>query len=346
MKVTEIDPFLKEYDNLPIIDVRSPSEFANGHIPGAVNIPLFDDEERAIVGTLYKNEGRYPAIKKGLEIVGPKMHRLIEEVEKLTSEELRIYCWRGGMRSSSVAWLFETAGYKTYVLNGGYKSFRNRMLNFYLEDLFIVLVGGETGSGKTDILVALSEAGEQVIDLENFANHRGSAFGGLGQVKQPTSEHFQNLVFSEFFKMDTTRIIWLEDESSNIGQVGLTESLWSKMRTCPILLLDTPFDERVNRLVRDYSDIDKSLLEFAINKIGRKLGGQNVKLALEFLENDEFDSVARILLKYYDKSYQFLLDRKKENIAGVVKMELENTNKVVNTLLLKSKTLQNSSEYA
>lgn len=339
-----VEAFLKEQTHLPIVDVRSPSEFRKGHIPGAVNIPLFDDEERAEIGTIYKNEGSYTAIKKGLKLVGPKLEKYVSEVEKLNSEALKIYCWRGGMRSSSMAWLFETAGYTTYLLEGGYKSFRNKILSYFTDDkLQIILLGGETGSGKTDVLNILKEKGEQVVDLESLANHRGSAFGGLGQGAQPTSEHFQNLVFVEFLEMNKNKTIWLEDESSHIGQVGLTETLWSRMKMSPILILNTSFEERVKRLVRDYSKIDKYLLSNAIKRISKKLGGQNVKLALEHLERDEFDVVAGILLKYYDKSYRFLLNRKSKNVIGQV--ELTNKEETVNKLIQKSQKPKNSSVY-
>ena len=174
----ELSPveFLEKSDSAPLIDVRSPAEFAKGHIPGAFNIPLFENQERSVVGLLYKNKGRQEAIKKGLEIVGPKMTSMVEKaIAMAKDQEILVHCWRGGMRSASVAWLFEASDLKVSILNGGYKNYRTHLRENMLEGRGVTVLGGMTGSGKTNLLRALADFGEPVIDLEGLANHRGSA---------------------------------------------------------------------------------------------------------------------------------------------------------------------------
>lgn len=318
MEYKSIHDFLLPPDTSPIIDVRSPAEYERGHIPGAINIPLFNNSERAEVGTIYKQHGKNRAIKKGLKIVGPRMVEMIETVENLNpGKVLRIYCWRGGMRSSSMAWLFETAGYNCLLLKRGYKSYRG-LANSIFEHQEIILIGGETGSGKTEVLKELELLGEQVVDLEGLANHRGSAFGSIGMPEQPTNENFQNKVIKEFLSLDPAKRIFLEDESAHIGRVSIPEPLWFKMKSSPVIHLKVSLESRVKRLVKDYSQDNIPELEVCIRKIERKLGGQNLKAALDLLHSGDMASVARLLLNYYDKSYRFLLDRKKENILETV----------------------------
>src|SRR3989339_1355584 len=191
-KIISVAEFLKRGNSLPIIDVRSPGEYEHAHIPGALALPLFSNEERAEVGTIYKQRGRVQAVQKGLEFVGPKLKDFTKFALKLNSDELLIHCWRGGMRSSAMAWLLETVGINCSLLKDGYKAYRNHVLESFDLPYKILLLGGYTGSGKTEILSALKEAGEQVVDLEGLSNHKGSAFGALGQGIQPSSEQFEN----------------------------------------------------------------------------------------------------------------------------------------------------------
>jgi len=309
--------FLTQNPDALIVDVRSPGEYQKGHIPKSVNIPLFENDERAEVGITYKQFGKRNAIKEGLKIAGPKMSAILDHLEKHVSKkshkQIRVYCWRGGMRSANMAWLFETAGYECQLLEGGYKSYRNLMSDIF-EELEINLLAGETGSGKTEVLKELRNSGEQVVDLEALANHKGSVFGGIGEKTQPTNEHFQNLVIQEFLTLDPSKRVFLEDESSHIGKVSLPDTLWKKMKTCPLIYIQVPLEDRIAHLVRIYGSMDKEELNSCISKIEKKLGGQNVKKAVEYLNKGDLSSTARILLHYYDKSYRFLLDRKRENI--------------------------------
>lgn len=299
----------------PVVDVRSPGEFAAGHVTGAISIPLFADDERAIVGTIYKQQGKKLAIDKGLEIVGPKMAALAKQAEDVAVDgALGVYCWRGGMRSNRMAWLFEQVGLNCTLLEGGYKAYRNTVLDGFSELKNLIVIDGPTGSGKTDILHALKSAGEQILDLEGLANHKGSAFGNIGLPEQPSSQQFQNDLFHELQKLNVERRIWIEREGMTIGRVYLPQPLWKNMTTAKCVAIDVPMELRIQRLVDDYGTSPKMELEASISKLQQRLGGQHMKTALELLAEDRLVEVSELLLQYYDKQYTFskekYLDRK------------------------------------
>ena len=185
-KVIQAQEFLKLSAKYPIIDVRSPAEYDNAHIPGALSLPLFSNDERAAVGTIYKQCGKVKAVSKGLEIAGPKLSSFAKFALSLKTDHLLIHCWRGGMRSSSMAWLIETLGIKCTLLEGGYKSYRSHIRAELAKPFKIALLGGYTGSGKTELLQHLHNNNQQIIDLEAIAKHKGSAFGAIGQPQQPS----------------------------------------------------------------------------------------------------------------------------------------------------------------
>ena len=189
---------MKKGQNCPILDVRSPDEYNRGHIPGALSLPLFNNEERSAVGTLYLQKGSKEAMLKGLELVGPKMKEFVSQASGLTPEgELALYCWRGGMRSNSMAWLFNTSGIKSHTLEGGYKSWRRHIHDFFGQPVAkLVVIGGMTGTGKTEILEEIERKGGQVVHLERLARHKGSVFGHLGMPAQPSTEQFENELYS------------------------------------------------------------------------------------------------------------------------------------------------------
>ncbi len=202
MLYIDSEKFLTLSQSQVIIDVRSPSEFEHGHITGAVNIPVFDDEERKKVGTLYKQAGKQPAIMAGFDFVGPKMSQIAKLAQKAAPQKrVFIHCWRGGMRSSGIGWLLKTAGFEVSVLEGGYKTYRRFVRQKLGEEINLIVLGGKTGSGKSDILNELATFGEQIIDLEKIAHHKGSAFGDLGQEKQPSNEQFENNLYLELQKL-------------------------------------------------------------------------------------------------------------------------------------------------
>ncbi|MBL7952348.1 MAG: tRNA 2-selenouridine(34) synthase MnmH [Flavobacteriales bacterium] len=289
----------------PIVDVRSPGEFVRGHIPGAHNLPLFSDEERAVVGTVYKQQGRDLAVLEGLRIVGPKMAWLVEGAQRIApGGGIRVHCWRGGERSGSVGWLLDKAGFKEVItLRRGYKGFRAHVRTILSRPFALHVLGGFTGSGKTGILKHLARLGEQVVDLEALANHKGSAFGALGEAPQPTTEHFENLLWSTLDGMDPARSIWVEDESMMIGRVSIPAMFFATMRSAKLYFAEVPLDERAKRLVHEYGRFPKEDLAEAIYRITKRIGPQNCKAALAALDEGDLEQVALITLRYYDKSY-------------------------------------------
>jgi tRNA 2-selenouridine synthase len=328
-----IERFLKLADQFPVIDVRSPGEYVHAQMPGAYSLPLFNDEERKVVGTAYKQQSREAAIKIGLDFFGVKMKRMVEEVEELMGNKqqairenqlpiancLLVHCWRGGMRSAAVAWLLDMYGFKVYILTGGYKAFRNWVLEQFQKEYNLKILGGYTGSGKTIILHELTKKGEPVIDLEGLANHKGSAFGAIGEKPQPSQEMFENLLALELFKRSSTEI-WLEDESQRIGRLIIPNNFWENMRNSPLYFLNIPFEERLKYLVKTYGDFDKEKLAEAIERIQKRLGGLETKDALSFLSEGNTKECFSILLKYYDKLYHKGLHNRKnyESLLNII----------------------------
>lgn len=334
--ILEIEDFLKQASTFCLVDVRSPSEFNSGHIPGAVNIPLFSDREREVIGILYKNHGRSIAIQKGFEIVAAKYSQLVLEANTTARHNtLCLYCWRGGMRSGALGWLFEKQKHKVFLLDGGYKSWRNLLRGYFSKNLNLKVLGGMTGSGKTEILEEMKARGYQVINLESIAHHKGSAFGRLGEEKQPTNEQFENDLLIEFLKLDPKKTIWIEDESRSIGRVFIPPELFSKMQEAPVILLDIPIEKRLKRLVSDYSRYDVEELHFCFQKIVKKIGGQHLKKAFEYLDQGNFREAGRIALTYYDKTYLFGL--KKKNPDTITRISSGSEKASENALLIEQK---------
>ena len=302
----------------PLLDVRSPAEFAHGHIPGAISFPLFSNQERARIGTLYKQTGRREAFEEGLRVVGPKMVDFVRKAEDLHAEALTIYCWRGGMRSNSMGWLLGQAGFEVAVLEGGYKRYRGHLMAFFESPLDLRILTGLTGSGKTAVLQAMREHGDQVIDLEGIANHKGSSFGNVLSAGQPTTEQFQNDLFEAFAQLDTDRPIWVEDESIGIGGVYLPQPLFARMRTSEHVLLEVDPDQRLDLLVDDYGQLDPALLKEATANISKKLGLENMRAAHDAIDGGDLRTAATIILRYYDRMYRKSIGKKRSRIASTV----------------------------
>lgn len=310
-ELIQIERFLTLSRKHPVIDVRAPSEFIQGHIPGARNIPLFSDKERKVVGTTYKQINKEAAMYKGLDFAGKKLVTLAKEGEKCagSGKTLLVHCWRGGMRSKSMVWLFETMGIRCYLLEGGYKSYRSFILKRFEDSLKIIVLGGRTGSGKTDILYQLEKSGEQVIDLEGLARHKGSAFGALGEAPQPTTEQFENLLYSAISRLDPEIQTWIEDESRNVGRCVIPGPFYQQMKESRIIFLDIARELRAGHLVKHYAGYKREELKECILKISKRLGGDRTRDALESVDSSDFWQTAMITLHYYDKSYMFSLEK-------------------------------------
>ncbi len=294
------------YPGVPVIDVRTPAEFANGHIPGALNIPIFSDDERALIGTRYHQAGKDAGFMLGLEVIGPKLSYFVKKLNSIVAAHspLILYCWRGGMRSNSMGWLFEQAGHEVMVINGGYKAYRSYIREHICHGWDFRVIGGLTGSGKTITLQHLSLLGEQVIDLEAIASHKGSVFGHLGQSAQPCNEEFENTLWEAIRQMDPCRPIFVEDESRSIGKVSLPEPFYIRLQLSPLYLLEVSFDDRVNRIVHEYGCFPKEDIIGNILKINKYIGSENCNKAVQMVLNDDLKSAAGLLLKYYDKKYR------------------------------------------
>ncbi len=329
-----VENFIREGFEGITVDVRSPIEYQHGHIPGAINIPLFDNHERAEIGTLYKMRGKEDAVLRGIEIVSPKLAGFIKTVKEKKGESsvVHIYCFRGGMRSSSFCWLMDTAGVKAMKLEGGYKKYRNKTLELFASSHKIWLLGGSTGSGKTEVLKKLQEMNLQSIDLEGIANHKGSAFGFIGQKEQPTQQQFENELYRKMSTTNRSEITILEDESYTIGSLKLPYPLWLQMKEAPIVKLMIPFELRVKRLVEEYGQVSKETLRKPLLQIKTRLGPQHCKTALEHLEKGEFDKVAEITLHYYDKAYDF--NHEKRGYKNVFKIETQTDDTDFNAKLI------------
>jgi len=325
------DKFLELRESITICDVRSPSEFNKGHIPGATNIPLFNDNERETVGIIYKKEGRIPAILEGLKQSAPSMSQKLEQALSVAANgKLLVHCWRGGMRSEAMAWLFSLGDIETEVLEGGYKAYRHYILESLSEKRKMIILGGLTGSSKTHIIRHLKITGEQIVDLEELANHKGSAFGSLGQLPQPTTEQFANLLFDKMKQIDRIAPFWVEDESKNIGSVFIPDSFYENMQDTPVIILMMDAKIRIPRLMEEYSKYPPESLIASVIKISKRLGGDSTRDAIQAIESGDFYKAIEITLGYYDKAYRFGL--KKKNNKNTIYVESDTENVEINAL--------------
>lgn len=299
----------------PIIDVRSPGEYLQGHIPGTVSVPLFDDAERAEVGTVYAKRGRDAAITLGFQLVAPKLNAYRKAILRHAQGGMvvRMHCWRGGMRSESMGWLMQRVGFRVYLLSGGYKGYRRYVQDYFLTEPFhLQILAGATGSGKTEVLHCLREAGEQVVDLEGLANHRGSAFGAIGLPAQPTTEQFENELFTALRALDPLRTVWLEDESRNIGRVVIPGALFTRMGSAPSTFIHMGIEHRRRRLEREYAILPRGELVQSVMRIERRLGGDRAREIVRMIEAGALGDAIAGVLGYYDRQYLHAFNRRAE----------------------------------
>jgi tRNA 2-selenouridine synthase len=349
----KIESFLPLSKNYPVFDVRSPSEFSRAHIPGAYSLPLFNDEERKIIGTTYKQIGRQQAIKIGLDYFSSKMKSLLGKAEEIINSDFQgkgcvfVHCWRGGMRSAALSWLLDLYGYKVYTLVGGYKAFRNWVLQQFDKTYKFKILGGYTGSGKTLLIKELKRLGYPAIDLEDLAVHKGSAFGEC-ENPQPRQEMYENLIAINLFNQEIKRQqqeqealsddffssgIWLEDESQRIGGLNVPGGIWNNMRNSDLYFIDVPFEERLNYITATYGAVKKQNIIDAILRIEKRLGGLEANNAIQLIQENNIQAAFSILLKYYDKYYEKALNNRKNLYTLLNKIpcntvSLENINKL------------------
>ncbi|HEY0896092.1 MAG TPA: tRNA 2-selenouridine(34) synthase MnmH [Sphingobacteriaceae bacterium] len=300
-----IEDFIVKAAEIPVVDVRTPAEFDQGHMTDAHNIPLFSNEERVQVGTTYKQQSRESAILLGFDLTGPKWAGFIRSALEIAPDKrIGVHCWRGGMRSGAMAWALNLYGFEVYLLEGGYKKYRNWVLNTFSKELSILILGGMTGSGKTKVLKHLQDQGEQVIDLEDLARHQGSSYGTLGYLVQPTQEQFENDLAHAMNHTDPDRRLWLEDESLTIGKRMIPKPLWLQMRNARVLNMNIPAEERIRALAEEYGRLDPEFLVECTERIRKRLGPEQTRDAVLAIRENRMADFVRLVLVYYDKTYR------------------------------------------
>lgn len=331
----------------PVFDVRSPSEYKHAHIPHAKSLPIFSDQQRAEIGTAYKQKSIQDAIKIGLSHFGKDLTHYIQTVEKelatVEDKKIIVHCWRGGMRSSAMAWLLDFYGFDVVLLEGGYKSYRNHVLSNLALPLQYTILGGYTGSGKTEVLLELKNRGEAVIDLEGLASHKGSAFGAIGMQEQPSQEQFENNLYQELSNyysisqegaITQEKTIWIENESQRIGLINIPKQLFNHIIQAKLFVLNISFEERLKYILTQYGNLDKEKLKEAVLRIQKKLGGLDTKNVINDLAEGNIQAAFDVLLKYYDRQYLISANRNKREGVHVYS---DSINATLNADLLLSK---------
>jgi tRNA 2-selenouridine synthase len=301
---------LAEFDE--VIDVRSPSEFAEDHVPGAINCPVLDDSERAAIGTLYRQVSPFDAKKRGAALVAKNIARHIEEKFTAYGRNWRplVYCWRGGKRSGAMAHVLSEIGWHAAQLEGGYRAYRREILAqlaLLPQKFRYRVVCGATGSAKSRLLRALAAAGEQVLDLEGLASHRGSVLGDLPEQAQPAQKLFDSLVWDTLHKFDSNRIVYVEAESRKIGQLQVPDALLTRMRESPCVLVEAPLPERVAFLVDEYGHFlgDPGDLKAKIECLSGLHSTDTLARWVKQVEERRWDElVADLLANHYDPAYR------------------------------------------
>lgn len=306
---------IQHHDQLPVsdlfkqpfqvVDVRSPAEYIEGSISGALNIPLLSNEERSLVGILYKKFGQKKALEEGYQILEPKLNVLKKWFEDVSvNKQIAVYCARGGMRSKVVTSLLKNWGYDAIQLSGGYKAYRKHILetlnSFKINHLFVL--HGQTGVGKTLIINKLDNA----IDLEGIAQHRGSLFGGIGK-KPKTQKQFESGLYDRLLALDNTQPVFVEGESRKIGKVSLPHAFFSQLLSGSVILLNAPVSTRASRITEEYIHNQQNSspeIKTIIGKLKTELGKKAVIDLQSKIDNSEYDECFQYLLEnYYDKKY-------------------------------------------
>lgn len=291
------------------VDVRTPLEFAEDHIPGAINVPLLSNEERVEIGTLYKQTGPHAARVRGLELTAHRFPAMVAEIAAAANgRPILVYCWRGGLRSKTVTSILDLTGFRAVQLAGGYKAFRGHVISYF--EPFrppgpLVVVHGMTGIGKTPFLLGLKNREFTVIDLEGLACHRGSAFGELGLSQNLSQKRFETLLWDAFRKAPPGKPILVEGESRRIGKVSLPGNMYDLMRESVKVWCEASMETRVERLIEEYARPEyREGMAAALERIRKRLGGGKYAEIAGYLERWEMGPFMSALVRdYYDKVY-------------------------------------------
>lgn len=317
-----------------VVDVRTPLEYEEDHIPAAINVPLLTNEERVEIGTLYKQTGPHQARVRGLELTAHRFPLLVEEITKTAAgRPILVYCWRGGLRSKTVTSILELTGFRAVQLKGGYKAYRSQVIAYFEEFRPpgpLVVLHGMTGIGKTAFLLGLSSEQFSVVDLEGLASHRGSAFGELGLSQTLSQKCFESLLWDAFRKLPPDRPVLVEGESRRIGRVSLPGNLYEVMRDGVKVWCEASLSTRVERLIEEYGLPDyREGMAAALERIRRKLGGEKFAEIAGYLERWELEPFMReLMVSYYDRLYYKTREWEEEVVIsledfGAAERELE-----------------------
>ncbi len=307
-----------------VIDVRSPAEFAEDHVPGAINCPVLDNEERAAIGTMYKQVSPFDAKKRGVALVARNIARHIEEQFAVHGRTWRplVYCWRGGKRSGAMAHILSEIGWHAAQLEGGYRAYRREILAqlAVLPDKYrYCVICGTTGSAKSRLLQALAAAGAQVLDLEDLASHRGSVLGNLPEQPQPAQKMFDSIVWDALRKFDPDRVVYVEAESKKVGQLQVPDALLACMRASPCVLIEAPLAERVAFLVQEYEHFlgDPQDLKAKLDCLAGLHSKDTLARWMSQVEHGQWDAlVADLLANHYDPAYRRATLKNFEQLAN------------------------------
>jgi tRNA 2-selenouridine synthase len=329
LSFTEIYPQLDQFD--VIIDVRSPSEFAEDHIPGAINCPVLDDEQRQRVGTLYKQVNSFEAKKIGAALVARNIAHHIDTLFQDKPREWKplIYCWRGGNRSGSMTHILAKIGWPAVQLDGGYKEYR-RHVNTALTELpsrfRFQVVCGTTGSGKSRLLQTLAARGAQVLDLEQLAAHRGSVLGHLPVERQPTQKTFESSIWQALRHFDAEHVVFVESESKKVGNLRVPDGLMEKMRASPCVSVTLSRSKRVQLLMQDYRHfvVDPDRLNTQLDCLVPLHGKEKIaRWQAMALAGDMETLVDELLADHYDPAYLRSIQRNFVHVSQAQQVELD-----------------------
>lgn len=311
LKTITLNEWINSPNPMPLLDARSEGEYLQGHIKGAISFPILNNEERKLVGTCYKQKGSDQAVLLGYKLVGPKFEGILKEaLKRFPRGPIAVHCWRGGLRSRIMGNLLDSAGYDVFQIKGGYKTYREKVLQYLENDFEFRVFTGYTGSGKTILLEKLELEGFQVLNLECIANHRGSAFGNLGLPEQPTQEQFENSLFETLNRFDPNKPIYTEDESRKIGRVVLPLKVYEAVRNAPLTFLDYSFEKRLHHILEIYGRFNPKELIPPTEKLRKRMGDKENREAIAHLEQGEIESWASLVLRHYDKQYTYSMSLK------------------------------------